>query len=44
VVCDYIAGMTDNFILREYERVGGEGATEREKSIQHSAFSAQHKS
>jgi dGTPase len=37
VVCDYIAGMTDNFILREYERVGGEGGTEREKSIQHSA-------
>lgn len=24
VVCDYIAGMTDNFILREYERVCGE--------------------
>jgi dGTPase len=23
VVCDYIAGMTDTFILREYERVGG---------------------
>ena len=23
IVCDYIAGMTDNFILREYERVGG---------------------
>src|SRR5215469_9115051 len=38
VVCDYIAGMTDNFILREYERVGGEG------SIQHSAFSIQRKS
>jgi len=35
VVCDYIAGMTDNFILREYERVGGE------KSIQHSALSTQ---
>lgn len=27
VVCDYIAGMTDNFILREYERVGGESNT-----------------
>ena len=37
VVCDYIAGMTDNFILREYERVGGEGGAEREKSIQHPA-------
>src|SRR5215468_2344242 len=35
VVRDYIAGMTDNFILREYERVGGE------KSIQHSAPSTQ---
>jgi len=23
IVCDYIAGMTDNFILREYERAGG---------------------
>jgi len=27
IVCDYIAGMTDNFILREYERVGGESST-----------------
>ena len=27
VVCDYIAGMTDNFILREYERVRGESST-----------------
>jgi dGTPase len=30
IVCDYVAGMTDNFILREYER-----------STQHSAFSTQ---
>jgi dGTPase len=37
VVCDYIAGMTDNFILREYERVGGES------SNQHSAISIQPK-
>jgi len=27
IVCDYIAGMTDNFILREYERVRGESST-----------------
>jgi len=26
IVCDYIAGMTDNFILREYERVCGEAS------------------
>jgi dGTPase len=38
VVCDYIAGMTDNFILREYERLCGEGNT------QHSALSIQPKS
>jgi dGTPase len=29
VVCDYIAGMTDNFILREYERVCREGSTQQ---------------
>ena len=29
IVCDYIAGMTDNFILREYERVAGERSTLR---------------
>src|SRR5437764_2674324 len=29
VVCDYIAGMTDNFILREYQRVWGEGSIQR---------------
>jgi dGTPase len=29
VVCDYIAGMTDNFILREYDRVCGEGSTQQ---------------
>jgi len=28
IVCDYIAGMTDNFILREYERFGGERSTQ----------------
>jgi dGTPase len=33
VVCDYIAGMTDNFILREYERLCAGG------SDQHSAIS-----
>jgi dGTPase len=33
VVCDYIAGMTDNFILREYERLCARG------SDQHSAIS-----
>jgi dGTPase len=27
VVCDYIAGMTDNFILREHERMCGESGT-----------------
>jgi dGTPase len=28
IVCDYIAGMTDNFILREYERIGAERSTQ----------------
>lgn len=37
IVCDYIAGMTDNFILREYERVTGE------QSALHSALSIQPK-
>ena len=45
VVCDYIAGMTDNFILREYERLCGEGGA-RQATIgvtertQHSALSS----
>ncbi|HVH86357.1 MAG TPA: deoxyguanosinetriphosphate triphosphohydrolase [Terriglobales bacterium] len=34
VICDYIAGMTDNFILREYER-------RIKTSTQHSALSVQ---
>jgi dGTPase len=29
VICDYIAGMTDNFILREYERQCGEGSDQQ---------------
>jgi dGTPase len=29
VVCDYIAGMTDNFILREYERLCVEGGNQQ---------------
>ena len=33
IVCDYIAGMTDNFIIREYERVAGEAF-----GIRHSVF------
>ena len=33
VVCDYIAGMTDNFILREYQRVWGRAAFSVERSI-----------
>jgi len=35
VVCDYIAGMTDSFVLREYER---------EKTNIHSAVSTQPRS
>ena len=29
VICDYIAGMTDSFILREYERLCGEGSDQQ---------------
>ena len=29
VVCDYIAGMTDNFVLREYERLCGPAGIEQ---------------
>lgn len=29
VVCDYVAGMTDNFILREYERLCGGGSNQQ---------------
>ena len=36
IVCDYIAGMTDNFILREYERLCGE--SREALGTRHSAF------
>ena len=39
IVCDYIAGMTDNFILREYERLCGDRSTEG--GPQHSALGIQ---
>ena len=40
VVCDYIAGMTDNFILHEHERLCG-STQQSEGSTQHSAVSIQ---
>ena len=39
VVCDYIAGMTDNFILREYERVAGESFGIRRSALGQDAAS-----
>jgi dGTP triphosphohydrolase len=33
VVCDYIAGMTDQFLLRQHRQVFGTGASAGEKII-----------
>jgi len=33
IVCDYIAGMTDHYILEQYEKFGEDGRSARKKAI-----------